>query len=98
MSEYSVTQGQFVEKFFEEMEDNGNFDMEDETANTVENEGDQNQKEDDATTASAKKKRRSNLAEFGPEQVAKRKNESAKRELTSIVKQVRLTGFRKFCV
>lgn len=36
-----------------------------------------------------KRKRRSNLAEFGPSLSAKRKNESAKRELTSVVNQVR---------
>lgn len=36
----------------------------------------------------SKGKRRSNLTEFGPSQPAKRKNECAKRELTSIVTQV----------
>lgn len=52
-------------------------------------------KDDDVTVTSAKKERRSNLAEFEPEQTAKRKNESAKRELTSIVKQVKQKALQK---
>lgn len=36
-----------------------------------------------------KRKRRSNLTEFTDDQTTKRKNECAKRELTSVVKQVK---------
>lgn len=38
-----------------------------------------------------RKRRRSNLTEFNASQTAKRKNESAKRVLTSVVNQVRAT-------
>ncbi len=48
------------------------------------------------TSTNGKVKRRSNLTEFSPSQTVKRKNECAKRELTSIVKQVRSQFYRLF--
>ncbi len=49
---------------------------------------DQNPEKDESKEVKKPKKRRANLTEFDESQSVKRKNESAKRELTSIVNQV----------
>lgn len=87
-----LTKDQFVERFFNEMDasmdeidDNEVEDIESSVNNNATNVC---ENEEIELPKTSKVKRRSNLTTFGPSQSAKRKNESAKRELTSIVRQV----------
>lgn len=75
-----ISEDEFVEQYFNEMDTEHNLTLvENSTISICEDEGIEIPK---------KGKRRANLTEFGASQTTKRKNESAKRELTSIVNQV----------
>lgn len=99
-----LTKDQFVERFFTEMDtevdttidelDDNDVQHIESSINHVTN-GCEN--EDIEIPMKGKEKRRSKLTEFGTSQSAKRKNESAKRELTSIVRQV-FTDLQTFLI
>lgn len=87
---------QFVERYFTEMDDPMNEihsnDMEDIDDLVNNNDVIDGENRGPEISKNGKAKRRSNLTEFGSSQTAKRKNESAKRELTSVVRQVFTTS------
>lgn len=91
---------QFVEHYFTEMDASmnevGSNEMKDIEA-SVNNNGNviDGENREPEISKDGKAKRRSNLTEFGSSQTAKRKNESAKRELTSVVRQVFTTSINK---